>query len=233
MQTLLGVGRDRGRTDGRAWTPVRLREVLSESAYLSRSGDDVYSVSVSKGLVNQIEYLGRSFAAADTSHYSRVMPGDIVYTRSPTGEFPLGVIKQSTVPHPVIVSPLYGVYTPNSLELGVIIAAIFESPIAVRNYLRPLVHKGAKNTIAVTNRRFLEGRLTLPMYADEQRRAAAALRASDRDIRATERLITHVRAQKRSLLEQLLTGKLRLQSRPNAELGAGPAASPTPTPPLP
>ena len=232
-QVLLRVGHDRSRTDQGAWAPVRLGEVLSESTNRSTGTQDVYSVSVSRGLVNQVEHLGRSFAATDTSHYGRVMPGDIVYTRSPTGEFPLGVIKQSTVQYPVIVSPLYGVYTPKTLELGVIIAAIFESPIAVRNYLRPLVHKGAKNTIAVTNRRFLEGRLTLPMYADEQRRAAAALRASNRDIRATEHLVANFRAQKRSLLEQLLTGKLRLPPHPDTGLDADADPVPTPTPPPP
>ena len=31
------------------------------------------------GVVNQVEYLGRSFAAKQTSHYNIVKYGDIVY----------------------------------------------------------------------------------------------------------------------------------------------------------
>jgi hypothetical protein len=47
--------------------------------------------------------------------------------------------------------------------------AHFEAPLAVSNYLNPLVQKGAKNTIAITNKRFLEGKLHLPLDPNEQR----------------------------------------------------------------
>lgn len=72
------------------------------------------SVTVRKGLINQIEHLGRSYAAVDTGHYNRVLPGDIVHTKSPAGDFPLGIIKQSKILAEVIVSPLYGVFTPTN-----------------------------------------------------------------------------------------------------------------------
>ena len=39
----------------------------------------VFSVSGSQGVVNQVDYLGRSFAAKDTSKYNVVHYGDLVY----------------------------------------------------------------------------------------------------------------------------------------------------------
>src|SRR5262249_23631230 len=134
----------------------------------STGEEEVYSVSVHKGLINQVEHLGRSFSAEKTGHYNRVRPGDIVYTKSPTGDFPLGIIKQSKIEKEVIVSPLYGVFTPETLHIGVMLDAFFEAPENTKSYLASLVQKGAKNTISITNKRFLEGRLTLPIDTKEQ-----------------------------------------------------------------
>lgn len=92
------------------WENRKLSDFLFEHRLKSTDNEEVYSVSVHKGLINQIEHLGRNFSSKDTSKYNLVKPGDIVYTKSPTGEFPLGIIKQSQINKNVIVSPLYGVF---------------------------------------------------------------------------------------------------------------------------
>lgn len=193
-----------------AWREVRLSDVLHEHGLSSTGAEEVYSVSVHKGLVNQVEHLGRSFSAANTDHYNRVLPGDIVYTKSPTGDFPLGIIKQSKIDHEVIVSPLYGVFTPQTYALGVILDALFESPLAARNYLHPLVQKGAKNTIAVTNSQFLEGKLRLPMDPAEQAAIADIVNSSHAECAGIEAEIEALTRQKRGLMQKLLTGEWRV-----------------------
>lgn len=192
------------------WQDTQLAKILSEHGLKSTGKEEVFSVSVHKGLVNQIKHLGRSFAATQTGHYNRVLPGDIVYTKSPTGDFPLGIIKQSTVEDEVIVSPLYGVFTPLTQALGMILNAYFESPITVRNFLYPLVQKGAKNTISITNRRFLEGVLKLPMDPAEQTAIAAVIAASQDELVGIEAEIKALTRQKRGLMQKLLTGEWRV-----------------------
>lgn len=192
------------------WRVVPLSEVLHEHGSKSTGAEEVYSVSVHKGLVNQVEHLGRSFSAANTDHYNRVLPGDIVYTKSPTGDFPLGIIKQSKIDREVIVSPLYGVFTPQTYALGVILDALFESPLAARNYLHPLVQKGAKNTIAVTNSQFLEGKLRLPMDPGEQAAIADIVNASHAECAGIDAEIEALTRQKRGLMQKLLTGEWRV-----------------------
>lgn len=192
------------------WREVRLSEVLHEHGLKSTGKEEVYSVSVHKGLVNQIEHLGRSFSAASTDHYNRVLPGDIVYTKSPTGDLPLGIIKQSKIDREVIVSPLYGVFTPKTHALGVILDAFFESPVATQNYLRPLVQKGAKNTIAVTNGQFLEGKLRLPMDPDEQAAIAEVVTTTNAELTLIDAEIEALTRQKRGLMQKLLTGEWRV-----------------------
>ncbi len=70
-----------GLANGR-WYKVVLSNILMERNELNKEYYPVHSVSVSAGIVNQVEYLGRSFAAKDTAHYHVVRYGDIVYNAS-------------------------------------------------------------------------------------------------------------------------------------------------------
>lgn len=185
------------------WENVALSEVLREHRLNSDGTEKVHSVSVHKGLIDQVEHLGRSFAAADTGHYNRVLPGDVVYTKSPTGDFPMGIIKQNNLEYPVIVSPLYGVFTPETEALGYILHCYFSSPVNLGNYLSPLVQKGAKNTIAVTNARFLEGALVLPRHKVEQAKIAAALKMVGNQISLHDRILSQAETFKKGLLQQM------------------------------
>ena len=141
---------------------IRLSEILTERNEVNIAQYEVYSVSVSQGVVNQVEYLGRSFAAKDTSNYNVVHYGDIVYTKSPTGDFPYGIVKRSNQAKPVAVSPLYGVYIPASNDIGCFLHYYFCNAVSTKNYLHKLIQKGAKNTINITNQRFLENTIKLP-----------------------------------------------------------------------
>ena len=163
------------KTDGLingTWQKTELRRVLQERHEKNVKGYDVCSVSVSQGVVNQIEYLGRSFAAKETGHYNVVKYGDVVYTKSPTGDFPYGIVKRSYIKCDVAVSPLYGVYEPISDSIGIILHFYFMQPSNTFNYLHPLIQKGAKNTINITNGRFLENAVPLPKEEGKAKRIA-------------------------------------------------------------
>lgn len=128
----------------KGWNLRPLSDYLTEYRQKSDGMSKVHSVSLSKGIVNQIEYLGRSFSADDTSHYKLVKPYDVVYTKSPTGDFPYGIVKQNFNLYNVIVSPLYGVFTPNNRYIGYIIHSIFESAIRSIIIYRLLFKKGQR-----------------------------------------------------------------------------------------
>ena len=121
------------------WQKTELSKVLQERTEKNINGYTVCSVSVSQGVINQIEYLGRSFAAKETSHYNIVKYGDIVYTKSPTGDFPYGIVKRSYIKNAVAVSPLYGVYKPINDNIGVFLHFYFMQSNNAFNYLHPLI----------------------------------------------------------------------------------------------
>ena len=185
------------------WQKTELKKVLQERNEKNANGYDVCSVSVTQGIVNQIEYLGRSFASKDTLHYNVVKYGDIVYTKSPTGDFPYGIVKRSNVKYDVAISPLYGVYKPVNNFVGIILHFYFMQPNNALNYLHPLIQKGAKNTINITNGRFLQNTIPLPNKEDETKHLAWVLTSIQNKIILEQDLLHSYQKQKQYLLRQM------------------------------
>lgn len=152
------------------WEQRKLSEVLE--IVNNKNGDsygkeDVLSVSDEYGCVNQIRFQGRSFAGEDISNYKIVDTGDIVYTRSPLKSKPYGIIKIVGA-ETGIVSPLYIV---NKAKVGndsEFIYRVFDSPEKTNTYLSPLVRKGAKNTMNISNDEWLSGEIIVAPSFDEQ-----------------------------------------------------------------
>ncbi|WP_299047644.1 restriction endonuclease subunit S [uncultured Polaribacter sp.] len=195
--------KDEDGNDFAEWEKRKFADVLFEHKLKSTGKEEVHSVSVHKGVINQIEHLGRSFAAKDTSKYNRALPYDIIYTKSPTGDFPLGIIKQNHIKEDVILSPLYGVFTPETKELGYILHVYFESSINTSNYLSSIIQKGAKNTINITNTTFLSKKMLLPVSKEEQIKIADFLSAIDKNIALVNTRIEHTKSYKKGLLQQM------------------------------
>jgi len=198
MAELQKQGVDKG-----TWKKVFLSDVLTERNERNTDLFQVFSVSVSQGVVNQVDYLGRSFAAKDTSKYNVVHYGDLVYTKSPTGSFPYGIVKQSLNLENVAVSPLYGVYKPKSLAVGAYLHEYFMSEINTHNYLHPLIQKGAKNTINITNQRFLENSVLLPTNINELLQISKLLRSLNNKIKYQQDILQQYQKQKQYLLRQM------------------------------
>lgn len=195
------------------WKNVKLSEVLFERKEKNINQDHrICSVSVQKGVVDQIEHLGRSYAAADTSNYGIAHRGDIIYTKSPTGDFPYGIIKQSQMTADVAVSPLYGIYEPACYELGYILHTYFSYAVNCSNYLLPIIQKGAKNTINITNDVFVSNKLLLPMDHNEQETLAEIFIAADREIDLLRQDIEQEKQKKKALMQLLLTGIVRVNA---------------------
>ena len=185
------------------WKKVFLSDILTERNERNSNLYQVFSVSVSQGVINQVDYLGRSFSAKDTSKYNVVHYGDLVYTKSPTGSFPYGIVKQSLNHESVAVSPLYGVYVPNSLAIGVYLHEYFMSEINTHNYLHSLIQKGAKNTINITNQRFLENRVPMPIDSNQLLLISKLLRSLSDKMKHVQNILQEYHKQKQYLLRQM------------------------------
>ena len=152
------------------WEQRKLSDVLD--IVTKRNGEkygkeEVLSVSDEYGCINQIKFQGRSFAGEDISNYKIVDTGDIIYTRSPLKSKPYGIIK--VVGDEIgIVSPLYIVNKVKEGNNSQFIYRVFDSPEKTNKYLSPLVRKGAKNTMNISNDEWLSGKIDVAPSYEEQ-----------------------------------------------------------------
>ena len=161
--------RFKGFTD--PWEQRKLEDYLTVSTEKNTGNiygrSDVLSVSGDYGIVNQIEFQGRSFAGASVSNYGVVQTGDVVYTKSPLNSNPYGIIKTNKG-KPGIVSTLYAVYHPKENAFSDFIQVYFEQHARMNNYMHPLVNKGAKNDMKVSAENALKGPVCFPSRVEQE-----------------------------------------------------------------
>ena len=154
-----------------SWEQRKLEDYLTVSAEKNTGNiygrSDVLSVSGDYGIVNQIEFQGRSFAGASVSNYGVVQMGDVVYTKSPLNSNPYGIIKTNKG-KPGIVSTLYAVYHPKENAFSDFIQVYFEQHARMNNYMHPLVNKGAKNDMKVSAENALKGPVCFPSRIEQE-----------------------------------------------------------------
>ena len=78
------------------------------------------------------------------------------------------------------------------------------------NYLTPIIQKGAKNTINITNDVFVSKKLYLPMDKAEQKALAALFVEADNEIELLRQSIEQEKQKKKALMQLLLTGIVRV-----------------------
>lgn len=187
------------------WRTVQLSECLYEhkkrNKKLIYSKEQVLSVSGDVGIVNQIKFLGRSYAGESVENYHIVHQGDIVYTKSPLKENPFGIIK-SNKGNSGIVSTLYAVYSCLDCIDHNYIDYYFSRKEVVNNYLKPLVNKGAKNDMKVNNQHVLTGDIVLPCR-EEQEKIVSLLSMLDDKIAVKKAELDKLRTWKQGLLQQM------------------------------
>lgn len=187
------------------WKRHTLEECLSISNERNTNKlfgrDDVLSVSDDFGVVNQIKLLGRSYAGADLSGYKVVRPGQVIYTKSPLRLKPFGIIKENHQENG-IVSVLYAVYNTSEKLLSSFVDLFFSPSYRTNNYLLPLISKGAKNTINISDENALKGTIYIPIV-DEQIGITDYFNSLDSMIQSTTKKIESLKKMKSASLASM------------------------------
>ena len=187
------------------WVEKKLGEVLSVETIRNGSTfskEDVLSVSDEYGCVNQIRFQGRSFAGEDISNYKIVQTGDIVYTRSPLKAKPFGIIK-IVREETGIVSPLYIVNQVKVSNDPEFLYRVFDSSAKTNNYLSPLVRKGAKNTMNISEEEWLSGKINVSDSFEEQKSIGDFFKRLDESITQIQTELTKWKELKKSMLQKM------------------------------
>lgn len=187
------------------WERNKLEHYLNVSNEKNTEGifgkEDVLSVSGDFGIINQIEFHGRSFAGVSTANYGVVNTGDVVYTKSPLKANPFGIIKTNKGPAG-IVSTLYAVYHPKENVYPDFIQVYFEQYARMNQYMHPLVNKGAKNDMKVSDANALKGDVVFPKV-DEEKKIVEYFMNIDRLITLHQKEYDKLLIMKKAMLEKM------------------------------
>ena len=188
-----------------AWEQRKLGAYLTVSKNRNVDGEydksDVLSVSGDYGIVNQIKFQGRSFAGASVLPYGIVETGEVVYTKSPLKANPYGIIKTNHGKNG-IVSTLYAVYKVNNGSNGIFVEYYFDDNLRLNKYLKPLVNKGAKNDMKVTDENVLKGDVIFPSFP-EQTAIGSFFQELDQLITLQQRELEILKTMKSTLLKAM------------------------------
>lgn len=188
------------------WQKVPLGECLeiSNERNLNNEFDinEVLSVSDEAGVMNQIKLLGRSYAGKSVANYKVLRTNQVVYTKSPLKAKPYGIVKVNNG-ETGIVSVLYAVYNTKEKVSPDYIHYYFEPTFRINNYLLPLINKGAKNTMNISDEASLQGNIVIPKTIDEQCKIVEYFQSLDRQIALQGQRLEKLKQIKAACLEKM------------------------------
>ncbi|PLY12636.1 MAG: restriction endonuclease subunit S [Sedimenticola sp.] len=190
---------------GELFNPVRRKNTNGETLVLTASGEH--------GLVDQAQYFNRNVAGQDLSGYFKLSRGDFAYNRSSMNGYPFGAIKRLDQHDSGVVSTLYICFTPSSnICFTDFYMHLFESGILNRQ-LRGIVQVGARahGLLNVGIHDFFTLKVPCPPI-EEQQQIAKVINSANKELDLLHSQADSLREQKKGLMQQLLTGKIRVGS---------------------
>lgn len=212
MQQLLTVAAQKV---GHGHARHRLGEIVERVTRKNMVGNDnVLTISAQDGLINQREYFNRSVAGADLSGYFLLRRGEFAYNRSSSIGFPYGAIKRLDRYDAGVVSTLYLCFRiRDNAKVSSDYLAHYLDGGFLNAGLRSVTKEGARahGLLNITADEFMDIDVFLPPLA-LQTKIAAVLDTTDAELRLLHRQRSAFDQQKRGLMQQLLTGKVRVSA---------------------
>lgn len=174
--------------------------------------DNVVTISAQQGFVRQEEFFTKRVASKILSNYYLLHSGHFAYNRSTSNGYPFGAVKWLNRYDKAVVTTLYICFRPKD---GTPVSAPFFAHYfdagLLNAGLAPVANEGgrAHGLLNVTRDDFFSRPLVVPPLA-EQTAIAAVLGDMDAEITALETKLGKARQLKQGLMQDLLTGRIRL-----------------------
>lgn len=206
MQQLL-TGRRRLPGHSGKWTPSHLKSLLREESKRNKNFHIslVLSVTNHSGFVVQEEQFSKRVASKDISNYKIVENGQFAYNPS---RINVGSFARLEAYPRAVVSPLYIVFSIKNAAM-----------LATDYFMAWMKSDIASQRIALSTQGSVRDSISFDALCslnillpplDEQKAIAKILTAADALIAQYEVKLAHLQQQKKALMQQLLTGKIRV-----------------------
>ncbi|GAA5503723.1 hypothetical protein Dxin01_03484 [Deinococcus xinjiangensis] len=187
------------------WEKKNLREMVVEYSHKSTE-NDLYPVitSAKSGIYLQSEYFKKSVSSEDTTGYKIVPRGYLTFrSMSDTGDF---TFNRQDILDNAIISPAYGVFKFHQIDPDFGLYLMNGKPM--KDSLARVTQGGTRIALKISS--FKEFNFLVPGLP-EQQAIASILSTLDDEIASLEALKAKVQEQKRGLMDELLTGRVRVK----------------------
>jgi type I restriction enzyme, S subunit len=210
-----------GRSKSEIWPHIRIRDIADR---IQRQGDGsecpLLTISSASGFVRQEDRYSRYMAGESAKTYTLLRAGEFSYNKGNSKRYEFGCVFQLQDYEAALVPSVYV-----SFRLHESVCAAYMRHLFAADYLKPqlraLVKTGVRNNGLLNIRpdEFMGTTVPLPPL-EEQARIANVLDAVTAEIDLLRQQLAALRAQKRGLMQKLLTGQWRLPIRQETEVPA-------------
>jgi type I restriction enzyme S subunit len=214
MQRLL-TGKVRfGEFAGEEWETYRLGDLFKQRNERGRGDLPLVSITMAGGVVSRNGVNKKDTSNDDKSKYLRICPGDIGYN---TMRMWQGVSGVSEIEG--IVSPAYTICIPGPKADAQFAKHLFKSQVIIHKFYR---HSQGmvSDTWNLKFKHFSEIKVAIPSVS-EQAKIAKVLNAAVAEIEEHRNQLAALKEQKKGLMQQLLTGKVRVSAKESSEIKKG------------
>lgn len=217
QQLLTGKNRlidpDTGKAFEGKWEEVRLSKLFARVTEKNKGqSTNVVTISAQHGLIRQEEFFKKSVASETLDNYFILRKGQFAYNKSYSNGYPMGAIKRLNRYDDAVVTSLYICFEiKNSARTSsCFMEQYFESGLINRGLTKVAAEGGrAHGLLNVKPTDFMDLALVVP-EVKEQQKIASVLTAADKEIELLAAKLTHLKQEKKALMQQLLTGKRRV-----------------------
>jgi type I restriction enzyme S subunit len=205
MQQLL-TGKNRLPGFSGEWKEYSLGEIFSERVETRRENLPLLSITASRGVINQSDSGKKDTSNDDKSKYRRICVNDIGYNTMRMWQG-----RSSLSDKEGIVSPAYTIVTPCESVSPDFAAYMFKLPKMVHTFYRNSQGM-VSDTWNLKYSHFKKIKWLFPKR-DEQEAIANILKTADKEIGILKNKKKLLEKEKKSLMQQLLTGKKRVNTK--------------------
>lgn len=212
MQQLL-TGKHRLKGFSTPWHEVKLGNIAEKITRKNLNQyTNVVTISAQNGFVLQQQFFSKSVAGEDLSLYNLLKCGEFGYNRSYSKGFSMGAIKRLDLFDAAPVSSLYICFSLNEYMDSNFMVNYFDA--GLQNYeLYKVAQEGARNhgLLNISLHDFFNIKLYIPSNITEQKAIAEILSKADEEIELLNKKLEAFKQEKKALMQQLLTGKIRVK----------------------
>lgn len=212
QQLLSGETRVKGFEDTK-WENKRLKDISNRvTAKNIELNDTVVTISAQRGFVLQEDFFNKRVASDTLLNYYLLRKGQFAYNKSYSNGYPMGAFKRLDNFEKAVVTTLYICFELKNNVDSDFMYYFFENGMMINNLMKVAQEGGrAHGLLNIGLDDFFNLKLTIPLK-DEQEKIVSILVNANEELKQYEQKLVNLQLQKKGLMQQLLTGKVRVKT---------------------